>query len=91
MQLIQDCGVENNEMYKTFNMGVGFCVILPKNDVVKTRNIFKKHRLTSYEIGKITSKKGSFRKFQKNCIICLPNLKYIFTKYCHIWEKFHNY
>jgi len=65
MQLIQDCGVEDNEMYKTFNMGVGFCVVLPKNDVAKTRNIFKKHRLTSYEIGKITSKKGVFVNSKK--------------------------
>ena len=55
MQLIQDCGVEDNEMYRTFNMGIGFCVVLPKNDVAKARNIFKKHRLTSYEIGEITS------------------------------------
>ncbi len=65
MQLIQDCGVEDNEMYKTFNMGVGFCVVLPKIDVAKTRNIFKKHRLTSYEIGKITSKKGVFINSKK--------------------------
>jgi len=65
MQLIQDCGVEDNEMYRTFNMGVGFCVVLPKNDVAKARNIFKKHRLASYEIGKITSKKGVFINSKK--------------------------
>jgi len=65
MQLIQDCGVEDNEMYRTFNMGVGFCVVLPKNDVAKARNIFKKHRLTSYEIGEITSKKGVFINSKK--------------------------
>jgi len=65
MQLIRDCGVEDNEMYRTFNIGVGFCVVLPKNDVVKARNIFKKHRLTSYEIGKITSKKGVFVNSKK--------------------------
>ena len=46
-------------------MWVGFCVVLPKNDVAKTRNIFKKLRLTSYEIGKITSKKGVFVNSKK--------------------------
>jgi len=65
MQLIEDCGIENEEMYRTFNMGVGFCVVLPKNDVAKARNIFKKHRLASYEIGKITSKKGVFINSKK--------------------------
>ena len=57
MQLIEDTGVKSEEMYKTFNMGIGFCVIAPKNNVAKIRSIFKKHKFTTYEIGKITSKK----------------------------------
>jgi phosphoribosylformylglycinamidine cyclo-ligase len=65
MQLIQDCGVEGKEMYKTFNMGIGFCVISPKNNVKKIRTIFKKHKLTTCEIGKITSKKGVFINSKK--------------------------
>jgi len=65
MQLIQDCGVESKEMYKTFNMGIGFCIISPKNHVKKIRGIFKKHRLTTYEIGKITNKKGVFINSKK--------------------------
>jgi phosphoribosylaminoimidazole (AIR) synthetase len=65
MQLIQDCGVESKEMYKTFNMGIGFCIISPKNNVAKIRSIFKKHRLATYEIGKITSKKGVFINSKK--------------------------
>jgi len=65
MQLIQDCGVENKEMYKTFNMGIGFCVISPKNNIKKIRSIFKKHKLATYEIGKITNKKGVFMNSKK--------------------------
>jgi len=65
MQLIQDCGVESKEMYKTFNMGIGFCIISPKNNVAKIRSIFKKHKLATYEIGKITSKKGVFINSKK--------------------------
>jgi len=65
MQLIQDCGVENKEMYQTFNMGIGFCIISPKNNVKKIRSIFKKHKFTTYEIGKITSKKGVFVNSKK--------------------------
>ena len=65
MQLIEDCGVENREMYKTFNMGIGFCIVSPKNNVTKIQNIFKKHGFTSYEIGKIISKKGVFINSRK--------------------------
>jgi len=45
-------------MYKTFNMGVGFCVISPKDQASQIKSIFKKHKIKSQEIGKITSSKG---------------------------------
>ena len=60
MQLIQDCGVKSDEMYKTFNMGIGFCIVSPENQAKKIRKIFKKHRITTYEIGQIGKKKGVF-------------------------------
>jgi phosphoribosylformylglycinamidine cyclo-ligase len=52
-------------MYRTFNMGIGFCVVSPKNNVTKIQNIFKKYKLSSYEIGKIISKKGVFINSKK--------------------------
>lgn len=58
MGLIQEQGVKPEEMYKTFNMGVGFCVIAPPNQVNKIKLIFKKHKISSQEIGRITPKKG---------------------------------
>jgi phosphoribosylformylglycinamidine cyclo-ligase len=58
MGLIQEQGVKPEEMYKTFNMGVGFCVIAPPNQANKIKSIFKKHKISSQEIGRITSKKG---------------------------------
>ncbi len=60
MGLIENQGVRPEEMYKTFNMGVGFCVIAPKNQAAKIISIFKKHKISSQEIGQITSKKGVF-------------------------------
>ena len=60
MKLIQDCGVKTDEMYKTFNMGIGFCVIAPQSEVKKIRKIFKSHKMTTYEIGSISKKKGVF-------------------------------
>jgi phosphoribosylformylglycinamidine cyclo-ligase len=64
-QLIQDRGVSTDEMYKTFNMGVGFCVISPKNEASKIISIFKKHKIKSQKIGKITNKKGVFINSKK--------------------------
>jgi len=58
MSLIEEQGVKSEEMYKTFNMGVGFCVIAPENQANQIKSIFKKHKISSQEIGKITSKKG---------------------------------
>ncbi len=58
MGLIGEQGVKTEEMYKTFNMGVGFCVIAPREQTNKIISIFKKHKISSQEIGKITPKKG---------------------------------
>ena len=60
MGLIEEQGVKSEEMYKTFNMGVGFCVISPKDQATKIKAIFKKYKISSQEIGQVVSKKGVF-------------------------------
>ena len=59
-QAIEDQGVEKEEMYKTFNMGIGFCLITPKDETEHIGKIFKKHGFASRQIGKITDKKGVY-------------------------------
>jgi phosphoribosylformylglycinamidine cyclo-ligase len=39
-------------------MGVGFCIMAPKDQVSKIESIFKKHKIKSQQIGQIISKKG---------------------------------
>jgi len=60
MKLISDQGISTSEMYKTFNMGVGFCIIAPKSEESKINSIFKKHKMKSQKIGNIIQKKGVF-------------------------------
>lgn len=65
MNLIKEQDVQLDEMYKTFNMGVGFCVIVPKNEASDIITIFKKHNISSQEIGQIVSKTGVFVNSQR--------------------------
>jgi len=60
MGLIEEQGVKSEEMYKTFNMGVGFCIITPKDQATRIKAIFKKHKIITQEIGRVISKKGVF-------------------------------
>lgn len=59
------------EMYKTFNMGIGFCVITPKrqgNDVIR---ICKKYNLPATIIGKVSRRTGVKIKTPKGKLITL--------------------
>jgi len=60
MQLIEEQGVKSLEMYKTFNMGVGFCVVAPKNEEKTINSIFKKYGIKSKRVGQIIERKGVF-------------------------------
>ncbi len=51
---IQDYGsISDEEMYAVFNMGIGFCVIVPRADVPEVSEITQQHSLESYEMGHI--------------------------------------
>jgi len=58
MRLIADQGVGDREMYRTFNMGVGFCVVAPGDQSAGIQSVFKKHGIRSQEIGRIVPRKG---------------------------------
>jgi phosphoribosylformylglycinamidine cyclo-ligase len=52
--IIQKRGnVEDKEMYRTLNMGIGMVLVLSKDDVDKAQNIMLRHDVGSYEIGEV--------------------------------------
>lgn len=58
-QKIQELGnVSDKEMYRTFNMGVGFCVIVAEKDAGKVIEISKKHGTGASIIGKVVEEEG---------------------------------
>ena len=56
--------VVDSEMLKTFNCGVGFCLITNKRNVKKIRKIFSKE-YQPYQIGFVTKEKLKIRTFGK--------------------------
>ncbi|MGI0031821.1 MAG: phosphoribosylformylglycinamidine cyclo-ligase [Nitrososphaeraceae archaeon] len=57
--LIQQEGkISHKEMYSTFNMGIGFCIVVSKTRVDKIMEILDRHKLKYYEIGFVTKGTG---------------------------------
>ena len=55
---IKFSGIDDNEMLKTFNCGIGFCLIVKKKNVKKISKYFSS-KYKPYEIGKIVEGDGS--------------------------------
>ena len=71
-QIQKDGKIDVKEMYRTFNMGIGFCIILPKASVDKTISIIEKKKMKVYQIGEVDSKGNG------SVIGKVDNQKYIF-------------
>lgn len=56
-QIQVDGGIDSREMYRTFNMGVGFCIIAPKRSTDDIISVFAKYKMRCKAIGRI--EKGS--------------------------------
>lgn len=53
-RLIQRCaGADAAEMYRTFNMGVGFCVVVPESAAERVREIAADHGVEAWVLGQV--------------------------------------
>lgn len=54
--LIQKSGnIPDHEMFRVFNMGIGFCAVMTEGDAATFREIVKKHGREAYRIGRVVS------------------------------------
>ena len=56
-QWLKKQNITDSEMMKTFNCGIGFCIIASNENISKIKNIFPK-KFMPYEIGHISKDKG---------------------------------
>ena len=49
--------VDHDEMYRVFNMGIGFVLIVPKTSLPRIKTVFRNMRQTWYQIGVIRVRK----------------------------------
>jgi phosphoribosylformylglycinamidine cyclo-ligase len=57
-QIQVDGNISNREMFRTFNMGTGFCIIAPKPSIDAIIHIFEKHNMRCNPVGKIQKGRG---------------------------------
>ena len=57
-QIQYDGEIDTREMYRTFNMGIGFCVIASKECVDDIIHVFKKYKMNCEPVGKIERGNG---------------------------------
>ena len=50
---LKSCNISDQEMLRTFNCGVGFCIIVKKKNIKKIKKLFPK-KFRPYEIGFIS-------------------------------------
>ncbi|WP_423793200.1 phosphoribosylformylglycinamidine cyclo-ligase [Methanocaldococcus indicus] len=72
--------VPDEEMFRTFNMGIGFCVIISEKDVKKIIDIAKKYDIDAYIIGRVYNKLEIDGKEYEDCSIIKYNNKHIVLK-----------
>jgi phosphoribosylformylglycinamidine cyclo-ligase len=72
-QIQKDGIIDLKEMYRTFNMGIGLCIILSKSNVDKTISIIEKYNIQVRQIGRVDSKGNG------NVIGKVENNRYIFS------------
>ncbi|MFH0971660.1 MAG: phosphoribosylformylglycinamidine cyclo-ligase [Candidatus Micrarchaeota archaeon] len=59
-QLQKEGAIPEREMYRTFNMGVGFCVVCGGKDAERVVAICKRYNMRSQQIGKIINTQGVY-------------------------------
>lgn len=59
------------EMFRTFNCGIGMCIVIDKKNVNEAIDMFKKYNIQAKMIGRIIDKKGVFIKYKNKKLVII--------------------
>lgn len=52
-EIQERASLDKDNMFRTFNMGIGMAIIIKRKDIAKAKNIFSRFKLKSYIIGEV--------------------------------------
>ena len=52
--------ISNYEIYRTFNMGIAFCIVTDESNISEIEKVCHKYKTKTYRVGKIVAEKGVF-------------------------------
>ncbi len=56
--IMREGRVSKREMVRTFNMGIGFCVVLPEAETARAARAFESHGFQTHSLGKVKEGEG---------------------------------
>lgn len=72
-QIMEDGHIQPREMYSTFNMGIGFCIILSRSCVENAKDIFKRNKMKCTQIGLIDKGSGQVKAVLDDKLLALES------------------
>ena len=53
----KEAGLSQTQMLETFNCGIGYVVVIPRHEVMRTNQILAKYNIKSYELGEVVNRR----------------------------------
>jgi phosphoribosylformylglycinamidine cyclo-ligase len=69
--IMKEGDISATEMYRTFNCGIGMCVITPKEYAHDVIDIAEKHKIKAQIVGKVVDEYGVFVRYKGRKLVLI--------------------